>query len=99
MPEPSVNSLPRKKTLAKILESLSPTNTSAHPTKNTPVNYNQNLTISLLPSTPDVITRSSRQRKYPSKFSDNAHSSFLAFIYTFLPQQYQLFQQFLQTDF
>ena len=90
-PKPSVNSLPCQQTLANRLESPSPTNTSADPTKNAPVKSTQNITIPSLPFLPAVIARSGRQIKLPSKFSDSAHYSFLAFISTFLPQQYQPF--------
>ena len=75
-----------------------PTNTSAHPTENAPVQSTQNFTIPLLSCTPAIITQSSRQSKPPSKFSDSAHSSFLAFIYTFSPQQSQPFKHLLQPD-
>ena len=49
-PKPSVNSLPCQQPLAGGLKSLSPTNTSAHSTKNAPVQYIKNATIPLLTS-------------------------------------------------
>ena len=97
-PETSVNSLPLQQTLTKRLESLYPTNDSAHPTKNAPVQSTQDVTIPLLALTPAVIMRCGSQSKPPSKFSDSAHSSFLASISTFLPQQYQPFQHLLHPD-
>ena len=97
-PEPSVNSLPRQQTLANRLESTSPTNNSSHPNKNAPVQSNQNTTIPSLLLMPAVITRSGHQSKSPSKFSYSSHSYFMAFISTFLPQQSQPFQHFLQPD-
>ena len=78
-PKPSVNSIPYQQTLANRLESMSPTNTSTHPTENASVQSTQNVTIPLLPSRPAVITRSVCQSKFPSKFSDSAHSSFLSY--------------------
>ena len=77
---------------------MSPTNTSAHSTETAPVQYLENATIPLLPSAPAVITRSGCQSKPPPKLSDSAHSSFLAFISTFSPQQPQPFQHLLQPD-
>ena len=98
MPKPSIKPLPCQKPLAGRLKSLLPTNTSAHSTKIAPVKFLENDSIPLLPSAPAVITRSGRQSKPPPKFSDSAHSPFLAFVSTFSPQQPQPFQHLLQPD-
>ena len=98
MPGPSVSSLPCQQPHAGRLKSLSPTNKSAHSTNTAPVQYLENVTIPVLTSAPAVITRSGCQSKPPPKLSDSAHSSFLAFISTFSPQQPQPLHHLLHPD-